>query len=229
MRGNFWTVIGSIAGVLAVIFTVWFFLQGRSEQSKKLEIELIARSILVDETVSRAKQRVEILYDGRKISNYVILQLRVANTGGQSIRHTDYEEHFWLHFGNVMEILSAEQVSSDPTQLQIKPALCSPDCQSVGLPPVLLNPRDWYILEVGAAAESGKKPTIEPKGRIAGVKHIVFKETIPPPTKERNQDPPEWYYSLIGSVLLILAIFGLKEFYQFLEGLIRRWREIKHQ
>jgi hypothetical protein len=32
-------------------------------------------------------------------------------------------------------------------------------------------------LEVGVAAESGKKPNIETKGRIAGVKQVVFKDT----------------------------------------------------
>jgi len=37
MRGNFWTKIGAKAGVVAVIFTLWFFRQGRIEQSKKLE------------------------------------------------------------------------------------------------------------------------------------------------------------------------------------------------
>ena len=73
MKENLWTIIGSIAGVLAVVFTIWFFYQGRSDQSKKLEIELFARSSLVDENVSLTKQRIEILYDGRKIPNYVIL------------------------------------------------------------------------------------------------------------------------------------------------------------
>lgn len=182
MRENFWTIIGSIAGVLAVLFTVWFFVLGRSDQSKKIGIEMIARSTLVDENVSRAKQRIEILYDGRKIPNYVILQFRVANTGGQPIRSSDYEEPLSLHLDNVAEILSIEQVSSNPKQLQVAPSIETRS--SVKFPTVLLNPSDWFIVEVGIAPESGKKLVIEPKGRIAGVGQIEFKESLPPPTEE---------------------------------------------
>jgi hypothetical protein len=184
MRENFWTMIGAIAAVVAVVFTVWFFWQGRIDQSKKFEVELIARSILVDESMPRVKQQIEVLYAGRKIPNYVILQFRIANTGGQPIRSSDYEEHVRLKFDNVAEILSIEQISSDPKELHISPSIDG--LSDVLFPTVLLNSRDWYILEVGVAAESGKKPIIVPTGRIAGVKQIVFKETIPPPTKERE-------------------------------------------
>jgi len=37
MRENVWTKISAIAGVVAVIFAVCFFWQGRIDQSKKLE------------------------------------------------------------------------------------------------------------------------------------------------------------------------------------------------
>jgi hypothetical protein len=180
MSNKFWTVIGSIAGVVAVILTVWLFLQGRSDQSKKLEVELIARSTLVDENVTRTKQRIEILYDGRKIPNYTILQFRVVNTGGQPIRSTDYEEHFRLRFANVAEILSIEQVSANPKQLQVTPSVENPS--SVLFPTILLNPSDWFILEVSIAPETRKKLTTEVTGRIAGVKQIEFKEAIAPPS-----------------------------------------------
>jgi hypothetical protein len=201
MREKFWTVIGSIAGVLGVIFAVWFFFQGRSDQSKKLEIELIARSVLVDENVSRAKQRIEILYDGRKIPNYVILQFRVANSGGQPIRSNDYEEPFRLNFANVAEVLSIEQVSSNPKQLQVVSSVASQS--SVVFPTVLLNPSDWFILEVGIAPESGKNLTIEPYGRIAGVKQIDFRESIAPPKKESIF--PAWV-SAIFQVIIVIAL-----------------------
>jgi hypothetical protein len=207
MKENMWTIIGSIAGVLAVIFTVWFFYQGRSDQSKKFEIELFARSSLFDESVSHTKRRIEILYDGRKIPNYVILQFRVANTGGQPIRGDDYEEPVKLHFKNVAEILSIEQKSADPKELTISPTIeKKTDGQPyIQFPRTLLNPRDWYVLEVGVAAEPGKKPGLETKGRIAGVKQIVFREVIPSPTRGREQ--VRNFVTILGAVGSIIVAF----------------------
>jgi hypothetical protein len=179
MGENFWTKISAISGVVAVIIAVWLFLIGRSDQSKKLEVELIARSTLVDENMPRAKPQIEVLYAGRKIPNYVILQIRIKNSGGQPIRSSDYEEHVRLKFDNIAEILSIEQILSRPKELQITPSI--EGRSSIVLPMVLLNQTDWYMLEIGVAAESGKKPTIVPTGRIVGVKQIVFTEITPTP------------------------------------------------
>jgi len=220
MSNKFWTVIGSIAGVVAVIVTVWLFLQGRSDQSKKLEVELIARSTLVDENVTRTKQRIEILYDGRKIPNYTILQFRVVNTGGQPIRSTDYEEHFRLRFANVAEILSIEQVSANPKQLQVTPSVENPS--SVLFPSILLNSGDWFILEVSIAPETGKKLTTEVTGRIAGVKQIEFKEAIAPPRNVTIVDKIERWLKIVQIVFVATALII------FLPQIIRIFRRINY-
>jgi hypothetical protein len=191
---TFWTtvltVISTIAAVLGVGVGIFVFVQGRSEQSKKLEVELISQSTLVDERVHGGKQRIVILYDNRPIPNYGIFQFRVVNTGGQPIRDTDYAEPLVLSFENVSEILSAEQVSSDPKDLTITPLLNPPTPtpqtpKAVWLSKALLNPRDWYTVEVGVTPESGKKPTVAPKGRIAGVKKIEYRDSISEPKKEQ--------------------------------------------
>ena len=214
MKEKVWTVIGSIAGVLGVIFAIWFFYQGRVDQSKKLGIEMISRSILVDENVSRTKQRIEILYDGRKIANYAILQFRVSNAGGQPIRSSDYEEQLRLHFENISEILSIEQVSSSTKQLQVVPSIERPS--SLVFPSILLNQSDWFILEVGVAPEGGKKIIIEPKGRIAGIKQIEFKEFIEPPRKEIDT-LRELLISMAASVIFAVVTFVILLFVRYLK------------
>ncbi len=205
---SFWNIISAIAGVLAVAITVFVFFQARSEQRKTLEIELIARSTLVDEKVSRPGERFEVIYDGRTIYNYVILQLRVANIGGQPIRSSDYEDPIQLKFDNVIEILSTEQLSSDPKALQVNAQV---NGQSVELSKALLNPSDWFILEVGVVPMKGRMPMVEPRGRIAGVKKIEFKESLSPPTGKGKFSA--WLLALMlfqaGFVLiLIMMIFG---------------------
>ncbi len=39
-----WEVMGALSGLVAVAVAIFVFVEGRSEQSKKLEVQLVARS-----------------------------------------------------------------------------------------------------------------------------------------------------------------------------------------
>src|SRR5262245_54637262 len=136
MNENLWRKIGPISGWVAVLIAVVIFFIGRSNQSKSLEVELISRSTLVDENVPRAKQQIEVFYKGRSIPNYVILQCRIVNTGGQPIRRSDYEENLRLKFDGTTEIISIEQKSSEPKDMKIDPYVESQS--TIVFPTVLL-------------------------------------------------------------------------------------------
>ena len=136
-----------------------------------------------------------------------------------------------MDFANVSEILSIEQKLSAPKELRISPIMGKETNGQpyIQFPHTLLNPRDWYILEVGIAAEHGKKPVIEPKGRIAGVKQIVFRENITPPIK--GNDPAETLRSLISiiggfvSVIVAITAFSLQRRKKELEKYIEKYIE----
>jgi len=89
-----------LAGVLAVAVAVFVFINQRSDSSKRLSVELITRSILVDEEVSDAERPLELIYGGRPVENFAILQCRISNTGGQPIRSADYESPVRLNVVN---------------------------------------------------------------------------------------------------------------------------------
>src|SRR5438128_1189257 len=138
MRDSLWSVIGAIAGILAVGVTIYVFFWEREDKSKRISVELVSRSTLVNTDLSaRNGDKIEVLYAGKKIPNYSILQFRITNSGGQPIRSEDYENPIELNFTNLSEILSAAAVGSDPANLPVTTNVAN---GSITLSKVLLNP-----------------------------------------------------------------------------------------
>jgi len=63
-----WNILGSIVGVIGLVFIVLNFWQGHVDKSKKLNVELISQASLVNENAHQ-KPQVVILYDNRQIPN----------------------------------------------------------------------------------------------------------------------------------------------------------------
>lgn len=173
-----WNIVGAIAGLLAVAVALFVFFQDRSDKTQRIEVHQISRTTLVNPALSSPPRRVEISYNGRKISDYAVFQFRISNVGGQPIRTADYEVPVTLDFGNVSELLWAEQTDSDPRTLRVETEVKN---KVVELSNVLLNPKDWFMLEIAVVPEPGKIPGAEPGGRIAGVKHIEYVLSVPSP------------------------------------------------
>lgn len=196
--------MAAIAGLLAVGVSAFVYIEGRSEQTKKLDMELIGRSTLVDTTVSGVAKGIEVVYAGRKIANYSILQVRVANVGGQPIRSSDYEAPVEIGVQNVAEVLSADQSSASAEGLTSSPTISG---NNVRLTPALLNPGDWMIFVVGVVPLEGAVPTIKPQGRIAGVKQIEFIDVSEAgKTKERGSMVLR-AISVFQSILVLAMVF----------------------
>ncbi len=134
--------------------------------------------------MSGAAKGIEVVYAGRRIPNYAILQVRVANTGGQPIRSTDYEMPVQIGVSDVSEILSVEQGSADPPGLDAKPTIAGTNIQ---LAPLLLNPTDSFTITAGVVPVQGAVPRVAPRGRIAGIKRLDFRDALPPPAQKRLQ------------------------------------------
>ena len=202
MGKGIWEAMGAVAGLLAVAVAIFVFVQGRSEQSKKIEVQLVARSTLVDTAMSSAAKGIEILYSGRKVPNYAILQFRVANVGAQPIRSGDYEVPVEIEVQDASEILSVEQSSSDPQGLDAKPTIAGTKIQ---MAPVLMNPTDSFTIIAGIVPVQGATQNIITRGRIAGIKKIDFREALPPPGP--GPVPRRWFEVLLltqSAVMLVM-------------------------
>ena len=120
---SIWNIVSAIAGILAVSIAIFVFLYSRSTETKRIEVKLVSRSILVDESVAKGGRPIELPYDGRKVSNFAIMTCRIANVGGQPIRTSDYEKPISLNFSDIQELLSAGLTASEPENLGIKASL----------------------------------------------------------------------------------------------------------
>ena len=202
---NFWNVVSAIAAILAVGVAVFVFFYSRTAESKRIEVELVSRSVLVDESVTRSGRPVEVLYAGRKIPNFAIIQCRVSNVGRKPIQGADYEKPITLAFSNITEVLSAEQTASDPSGLVIQATVIQ---NSIELSKALLNPGDWFNLEIGVVPLSGHTPTLEPKGRIAGVKRIELRESISEPSTGEKGSEKYKVITWVQAVLVLVAMLS---------------------
>ncbi len=211
---NLWNIIGAVAGALAVAVTLFVFYQGRADQEKAVRVDLLARSKIVDEKLPRPGRSIELLYNGRKIPNYEVLQFRITNTGRQPIRKADYESPITLDFSNISEILSVDQTGSSPDELKVGIQLSGHSAQ---LSQELLNPTDWFNLEVGVVPISGKVTYVEPKGRIAGVKHIQYVLTVEMP-EARDTVTAIFGKTMpfLGILFLLMLIPMIRELFMFI-------------
>ena len=147
-----------------------------------------------------------MLYDGKEIPNYSILQCRVANIGGQPIRGIDYEQPITLRFLNIKELLSVEETASEPQNLAITALIKQ---NSVELSKDLLNPGDWFNLEIGIVPESGKEPVLKSEGRIAGVKRVEFRESTSESSRGRLSDRVQVVMLVQAGLVSIMMLIQL--------------------
>jgi hypothetical protein len=126
--------------------------------------------------------------------------------GGQPIRGADYEVPIGINLSNVVEVLWAETTAAEPTSLSVKATVKG---KGVEFSSVLLNTKDWYMVEVAVVPEAGKLPMVEPAGRIAGVKNVEFVQSVP--AAGAKKEDSVLFRVLMGiQVILITLLTGLQ-------------------
>lgn len=202
---NIWNIVSAVAAVAAVAIALFVFFQGRLDQRKQLSVELLSRSSLVNESLDPADRGIEVMLNGRVIPNYANFQIRIMNSGGRPILGEDFETPLTLWFTGVSEIVSVDQTGGDPVGLKVQPHVASP--QEVVIQPGLLNPTDWYGLEVGVVPTSGDVPSVMPRGRIAGLKEIAFRDLVAEPRGNDKSGMLEILLRVQAVLALILSIY----------------------
>jgi hypothetical protein len=193
---DIWNIIGALAGVVAIGVTIYIFAHERSSQVKRFEVAVLARSILIDEKLSQAQRRLEIRYNGEPIHNLVLFKLRVANVGEQPLRGSDFESAIYLDFDHISKLMAADASKAQPDSLQVVPHASGNRVEVAG---TLMNPGDWYSLDVSVVPNPGQEPLVRPTARIAGVKEIEFRDAAAP------REPNRWSRLLLYPGILLLV------------------------
>lgn len=161
---SWWQGIGVLVAILLTI-SGWWWQQSR----KELSYEVVSQTPLVS-LEDPTSQQLQVLFNGKPVSDPNLIVLRVQNTGNVPIPTTDYEKPLTFRFGQAVEVLSAEITNMTPPNLSASVNISS---NSVELSPVLLNSDDEILLKVLVASSD---ININAYARIIGVGEITERE-----------------------------------------------------
>lgn len=156
--------IAVVTIVAAVLIPMWIYRKQRSK--KELSYAVVSNAPVVRIKPAIA-DRIEILLDGKKITDARLAVLSVKNTGNVAVRREDYDEPITIQFPN-REILSGDVLSTEPKDLfptDDGTTFLSLDGSSVTLKKQLLNPREEIQFSV---LFKGKKVEPNVRARIVG-------------------------------------------------------------
>lgn len=163
VRDSMWQFVGVILAIIAIIITVILFFNQR--QRKALSCQIISNTPLlkIDEEIKRDLQ---ILFKGKAVQDIQLIIARIINTGTVPIKSSDYECPINFHFGEDVQILTAEVTETNPNSLK---ASANIERKEVTLTPTLMNSGDWITLKI-LVNQFDESITVD--SRIVGVKEI---------------------------------------------------------
>jgi len=206
-----WSMVGAIAAVLSVALMSIFFFIGQQGRAKRLEVDYISLTAIDASEFEFGGAEIRVTHGSETINSYASIQVRVSNTGSTPISGSEYESPLVLVFYGVEKILSAQKLASNPHYIEIGTEIRARN--ELVLPEILLNPGDWYTLEIELSALQDEELVFAPQGRIAGISEIAFKAQ---PLSQREgmiavKDPPDsdlrvvitWSYTVLGFLAAI--------------------------
>jgi len=186
----FWQfIIISFLTVISIGIPLYLYIKQKNE--KQISYEILSISSLFS-TKPEYAGRLQVLFDGRNVTNVKLILLKIINSGSVPIPSSDYEMPLKISFDNTGEILTAEVTETNPTTINQSIVLSSDE---VKINPALLNAGDYIILKIVSTHDI---PKINVGGRIIGVKNI-----------QRMQEPIyPGVLIMIGSIAAIIGFFA---------------------
>ncbi len=214
---DFWTALGVITAIAAISLSLFVFFHGETSKRKDLEVTLISRMSLVNKEFERKKGKIKVYYEGEIIENYSLLQLKIENTGRQPIKKADFSQPLKILLQGANEIVTVEKVRSDPEDLKIVTDISQ---SLVKVENILLNPTDWYILEVGVVSGSNSLPDVKGvSARITEIKKVKFHSDLKASPKVQGKSIIPIAASLFSIVTVIIYSwerFSMKRLYKYI-------------
>lgn len=182
-------IVGSALALIAIIISL------RQWQRKSLAYEVISKENIVRVSDHSVGSELQILYQGKPVRDLYLVTVKFINSGNTEIRPQDYVRKVSLHFGEKSEILGNKILEQEPSNLDVK-VNHDKNQESLLIDPVLLNKRDYFIIQALVTDFKG----VMPNGRIAGVSRIREVTSL-------NLNS-ETFTALVGLTTAIVAIFS---------------------
>jgi hypothetical protein len=143
---------------------------------KALQIVILANTSLVEVEESIARN-IKIFYDNLPIDDLTLIQVKLENSGNQSIREEDYSQPIQLVFPPEVEVIEAAIVDANPENVGLSLQV---NKNTVTASNTLLNPDDRVIIRL-LVTDLPLNSNVQPfrvKARIAEVKDIPVIDAI---------------------------------------------------
>lgn len=209
LRDPIWQFIGVIAGIVIGIITGFVLPLAlfRKQTRKNLMFTVISNTLILPilDVGDQARDKLQILFDGKPMSDARLVVLKLWNSGNVPIEIDDYENRnpIKFNFGDKAEVLNVEVLETTPSNLKSRVnASLKADRGNVVLEPLLLNNQDTITLKV-LLSHLGNTITAD-ETRISGIKQIQFSNQV----AERNMLKIDLIYLLVNSAFK-LAIWSL--------------------
>jgi len=167
-------IMGAIIGVLAILGAYHIFSLQR--EVKILQVVVLTSTSLakIDQSVA---EKVKMLYKDQYVTDPFLFQVKVENSGNQTIREEDYAKPIRFVFPPRAEIVEAMVLESSPQNIGMT---VQKEQNTATLSPVLLNEKDRVIVSIlvsNMPVDSGAQPFYV-DARIAGVKETSVVNAI---------------------------------------------------
>lgn len=158
-----------LVGVLAIAVAVEVYFLQRKKKSLSFRVVTNTSLLPLDEAVkSEAKDKLQILFDGKPVQNVHLLELEILNDGNVPIPTSDFERPLTFKLGTVTKILVEPELVRVSGR-SLKPTWGSAT-NSIHIDPLLLNSKDSMIFKFLLDEFDG---AIDADTRIVGVKEIT--------------------------------------------------------
>ncbi|EJB5271722.1 hypothetical protein MW651_004458 [Vibrio vulnificus] len=202
------TIFGVAGFVLAIYFSMFY------EKSPKLDIELMSQFSALD--IKESVDSLDVIYDNNSLNaqgmSLSVIELKVTNSGTAPILRSYYDPKsragFKINQGVIPEppLVMASKTPYAHNDITIE----KPNENSILLPHIVLNPKDYYTIKVIVLHDSSKKPIVSSFGVIAGSPKIAV---LPNLVNEDNRTLLGQFFD--GSIIMNLSRFFILGFLFF--------------
>ncbi|MFZ6039755.1 hypothetical protein ACOV11_04510 [Vibrio natriegens] len=164
------TVLAVVSLVAAFYFSIFY------EKQPQLDIEVLSQFSALD--IKESVNSLDVIYNNESLNaqglSLSVIELKVVNNGDAPILRDYYDPKskpgFKLSNGIIPEqpLIVGSETSYNDEEITLEKI----SDNSVLLPQLILNPRDFYIVKIIVLHNSSEKPSIQEFGVIAGFKKI---------------------------------------------------------
>jgi len=157
-----WQIIAAIVAILALIVAILAILTRKRKKFGYIQIEKISLVDIKKEGI----ERIEILFDGKKVDDVSLILFKIVNYGNTEITENDFKKPISINFGDNSKVLDIGVEEKKPDDLDL---IIENKEKYAEIKPLLLNRKDYIVFT--AYVNNFKK--LEIKTRITGVHKIT--------------------------------------------------------